>query len=63
MQGRDRRADAELPLETKPDVDQDRAEGEHCGEHAGPDQFTADARPDDFGAAVLDAGAERLAHL
>ncbi len=60
---RHHRAEAELPLEAEPDINHDRAEGEHGREHAGADQLAADGRPDHLDAAVFDIRSERLLRL
>src|ERR1700746_3189090 len=62
MQRRDHAADAELPLETKPDVEADREQREHGRDHAGADQFATDTRANHLDPAILDTRTQRLAH-
>ena len=65
VQRRDDGADAELPLEAQPDVEQDEEEREQHRERALLGELRADLRAHDLGAAQLDArfvGLDRRQH-
>ena len=62
MYQRQHAANAELPFETEPDVDQDRAQRDQHRQDTVADQFRADLRADELDAAVIHVVAQRATH-